>query len=293
MDAVISYRPNIAVIASPSPFHLEMCENFLNMDTHLLIEKPIADSTEGVCSLLTRFQQKELILMVGYNLRYSPSLDFFRNLIKGNAIGEIHSVRCEVGQYLPTWRPDTDYRQGVSARKELGGGVLLELSHEIDYLRWIFGEMEWVRASISKQSNLEIDVEDTAHMTIGFSSQRVNRQLIAALSLDFIRHDHTRTCVAIGESGSLRWNGLTGSIDQIRPGEKEWNQIFLHKADPVETYISEWENFVETIGGLKPPLVTGLDGLRALEVIEAAWRSAPTGNQTMIERSNLENGNNL
>jgi len=172
MDAVISYRPNIAVIASPSPFHLEMCENFLNMDTHLLIEKPIADSTEGVCSLLTRFQQKELILMVGYNLRYSPSLDFFRNLIKGNAIGEIHSVRCEVGQYLPTWRPDTDYRQGVSARKELGGGVLLELSHEIDYLRWIFGEMEWVRASISKQSNLEIDVEDTAHMTIGFSSAR-------------------------------------------------------------------------------------------------------------------------
>jgi predicted dehydrogenase len=67
----------------------------------------------------------------------------------------------------------------VSAKKELGGGVLLELSHEIDYLRWIFGEVEWIRATISQQSNLEIDVEDSAHILMGFTPQKMGEKIVA------------------------------------------------------------------------------------------------------------------
>jgi predicted dehydrogenase len=75
--------------------------------------------------------------MTGYNLRFSYSLKRFNELIKKKIVGKILSVRCEVGQYLPDWRPNKDFRKTVSANKRLGGGVLLELSHEIDYLRWI------------------------------------------------------------------------------------------------------------------------------------------------------------
>jgi predicted dehydrogenase len=288
MESVISYKPNIAIVANPSPFHIEICKELLKTDTHLLIEKPLSNSTNGVSELIAQSRERNLTVMVGYNLRFSPSLEYFSRLIKEKVIGDVHSVRCEVGQYLPSWRPNTDYKQSVSARQDLGGGVLLELSHEIDYLRWIFGEFNWVRATLSRQSVLKVDVEDTAHMTIGFSTDGANRQLIASLSLDFIRHDHTRTCIAIGEGGSLRWNGITGSVELMKNGEKYWEQIFLKQSHPDETYMAEWMHFVECIEASKPPLVTAIDGLRVLEIIEAARLSAPTGKQTAVVSKNLE-----
>ena len=102
------------------------------------------DKLDGVDDLLGTVRARGVICQVGYNLRYLPSLSRFRDLINEGLVGGPLSVRCEIGQYLPNWRPDTDYRTGVTARSDLGGGVLLELSHEIDYLRWIFGEVEWV-----------------------------------------------------------------------------------------------------------------------------------------------------
>ena len=83
--------------------------------------------------------------MTAYNLRFLPSLQAYRERIQFGVIGKVLSVRCEIGQYLPSWRPGSDYRQAVSASRALGGGALLELSHEIDYLRWIFGEVAWVQ----------------------------------------------------------------------------------------------------------------------------------------------------
>ena len=90
---------------------------------------------------------------VGYNLRCFPSLSRFRDLIHEDLFGKPLSVRCEIGQYLPDWRPTSDYRAGVSARSDLGGGALMELSHEIDYLSWIFGDVEWVSSWVGNVSN--------------------------------------------------------------------------------------------------------------------------------------------
>ena len=115
---------------------------------------------------------KKSTLMVGYNLRYMKSLIKFREILSKKKIGKILSVRSEVGSYLPSWRKDTDYKKSVSAKKKLGGGVLLELSHDIDYLFWLFGKVEWVSATIYKQSNLKIDTEDTAIITLGFLNNK-------------------------------------------------------------------------------------------------------------------------
>jgi hypothetical protein len=220
--------------------------------------------------------------MVGYNLRFSPSLQCFRQLLSEGIIGKSLSVRSEVGQYLPSWRPESDYRQGVSARKELGGGALLELSHEIDYLRWIFGEVDWVRATLSQQSKLEIDVEDSVHLTLGFRSNSDKKQLIGTLNLDFIRHDHTRTCTVIGEKGTLRWNGVNGEVDLFKSGASDWEKLYSHEPERDETYLAEWRDFVDSIQGRSNPYITGEDGLRVLEIIEAARISATTGAQEMI-----------
>ena len=219
--------------------------------------------------LLETCQKQNTVLLTGYNLRFLPSRQRFRDLLDEGAIGKVLSIRCEIGKYLPSWRPECDYRQGVSARHELGGGVLLEISHELDYLRWIFGEVEWVKATLSRQSSLEIDVEDTAHLTLGFVEKTDGHQLIGTVNLDFIRHDTTRLCTAIGENGSLRWNGLTNEVSLYETGAKEWRELFSHPHQRDDSYIAEWQNFISSVTENKTPLITGEDGLKVLQIIEA------------------------
>ena len=282
LEEAIQYAPQIAVIANPSTFHIPIAQALAKMGTHLLIEKPISFTAGGVFELIETCKENQCVLQVGYNLRYSPSLQKFREVLLGGEIGKILSVRCEVGQYLPNWRPEKDYRQGVSANEDLGGGVLLELSHELDYLQWIFGDVDWVRATLTRQSSLEIDVEDSAHMTLGFVSNRSQHQLIATLNMDFIRHDQTRICVAIGENGSLKWDGILGEVSVFKKGASHWQRLFTHTPLKDETYLAEWQDFVNCINMRLIPSVTGQVGLQVLEIIESVRRSASTGAQESV-----------
>lgn len=282
IEDAITFAPQIAVIANPAPYHVSAAQALAEIGVHLLIEKPLSDATDGVIQLLKTCEMQGTILLAGYNLRYLPSLQRFRELLGEGVIGKVLSVRCEIGQYLPSWRPGVDYRLGVSARRELGGGVLLELSHEIDYLRWIFGEVDWVKATLSHQSGLEIDVEDTAHMIIGFLPLGESNQLIGVVNLDFIRHDTTRLCTALGENGSLRWEGLTGQVMAYMAGEKEWRELFRHQHQRDDSYLAEWQNFIACVTENRTPLITGEEGLKVLEIIEAVRRSAASGGQVSV-----------
>lgn len=285
IEDAVAFTPQIAVIANPAPFHVPVAQALAEIGVHLLIEKPLSNELVGVTHLLQTSKQQATVLLSGYNLRYLPSLQHFRALLGQGTIGKVLSVRCEIGQYLPSWRPDADYRQGVSARRELGGGVLLELSHEIDYLRWLFGEVNWVRATLSHQSDLELDVEDTAHLVIGFSQQGKSKPLIGSLNLDFIRHDTTRLCTAIGDNGSLRWNGLTGQVLAYGAGEKEWRELFRHQHQRDDSYRAEWQDFIACVAENSTPLITGEDGLKVLEIIEAARSSAASGSQVSLAKT--------
>ena len=275
-DAV-DFAPQIAIIASPAPFHIATAQTLAEAGVHLLIEKPLSVSLDGISKLIETCQKHHVLISTGYNLRFFISLQRYRKLLSEDLIGKILSVRCEVGQYLPSWRPDGDYRKSVSAKHELGGGALLELSHELDYLRWIFGEVEWVKATLRQQSNLEIDVEDTAHLMLGFLPALDGNQLIATVNMDFLRHDTTRVCIAIGEKGSLRWNGLTGVVDLFEEGSKDWKELFRHLEMRDDSYVAEWINFFESLIKQKFLMNTGEDGLKVMEIIEAARQSDLSG----------------
>lgn len=287
MEEVDKFAPQIAIIANPATLHLEIAQKLAGAGVHLLIEKPISTSTVGVLELIKTCEENKVVLMTGYNLRFSSSLTHFHELIKKKIAGEILTVRCEVGQYLPDWRPTKDYRKTVSANIRLGGGVLLELSHEIDYLRWIFGDINWVRATLSNQSSLEIDVEDSAHLVLGFEPSTDGNQLIANLNLDFIRHDRTRSCTVIGDKGTLRWNGVTETVDIYKPKSGNWEVLFRHHSENNETLISEWKSFLESVYKKTEPAITGEDGLRVLEIIEAAQKSSATGVQMIVIKNPL------
>lgn len=282
LEEALAFKPQLAIIANPATHHMRVSLPLARAGVHLLVEKPLADSTTDAFQFIIESTAHGVIVTTGYNLRFSPSLQFFREKILGDFIGKVCSVRCEIGQYLPSWRPNSDYRNCVSARRDLGGGALLELSHEIDYVRWIFGEVEWVSATLSRQSELEIDVEDSAHLICGFASCAEKSALVGTLSLDFIRHDTTRQCTAIGVNGSLRWDGLSGVVEHYEKNATAWKPLFSQPPTRDESYRMELQHVLACIEEGRTPLISGEDGLRVLEIIEAARISAQTGYKTQV-----------
>jgi len=283
IEDAVQFAPQIAIISSPAVFHLSYAQTLAEAGVHLFIEKPLASSLTDVDKFLETCLGQRNVLMIGYNLRFLPSLQYFRKaLIEERIIGKVLSVRCEAGQYLPSWCPNSDYRKGVSANRELGGGVLLELSHELDYLRWIFGEVKWVSATLSQQSNLTLNVEDRASLTLGFLPGSDGRRLIGSLNLDFIRQDTTRRCAAIGEHGSLEWNGLTGEVSLYQAGAEEWKILFSYAHQSDDSYIAEREHFLDCVKASRAPSITGVDGLKVLQIIEAARCAASSKYQILV-----------
>lgn len=285
LDEVSKFDPEIAIISNAASIHVATAQKLTELKIDLFIEKPLSTILKGVFELIKTCRSNNTILMVGYNLRFLPSLQIFKSQIDSGLIGKIYSIRSEVGQYLPEWRPDIDYRSSVSAQAELGGGVLLELSHEIDYLSWIFGKIMWARATLSKQSKLDLNVEDHANLVLGIKQSLSEDEVIASLNMDFIRRDPTRTCTAIGEKGSLRWDGVKNIVELYKSRKEGWVEVYKAKVDISQTYEAQWQNFISCVAKRQNPQVTGEDGLRVLEVIEACRKSAPNGEQVMVEYS--------
>ena len=270
IEEALRFSPQIAVIANPAPFHVEISNHLASVGCHLLIEKPMAESTIGVEKLIQKAAAHKVVLQIGYNLRFLFCLQEFRRQIRSESIGRIQSVHAEVGQFLPSWRPGTDYRKTVSANAELGGGVLLELSHEIDYLRWIFGEISWVSAWTGRVGELEINVEDSATLILGFHESEILSGGVARIGMYFIRKDPVRGCLVVGSQSSLRWNGLSGTVEKYSTESKAWVPIFKKENALQHTYVSEWKSFLGCVSSNQRPEVTGNDGLAVLKVVEAA-----------------------
>ena len=286
MVEALAFTPQLAVIANPATFHLSAAMPLAEIGVHLLIEKPLSATSEGAAELLDACQKTNAVLAIGYNLRFLLSLQKFKSILDDKTIGNVWSVRSEIGQFLPSWRTNSDYRQGVSAQHALGGGALLELSHEIDYLLWIFGEVEWVQAVLAQQSDLEIDVEDSAHLILGFVVKGRQKPIVASVNLDFIRQDTSRSCTAIGKLGSLRWDGIQGTVEFWASGDLGWKEVYKHQATRDQSYRAEWSNVIHSIEQGAPPLITGEDGLKVLQIIEAARLADKTKSQVDVGGEN-------
>ena len=273
----LDFKPNLTIVASPAPWHVETAQRFADVNSHIFIEKPISVSSYKVAKLIATCRERNLVLQVGYNLRFSKSLQKFKEMIDSQVLGELQEIYCSAGQFLPDWRPDKDYRESVSAQKSLGGGVLLELSHELDYLRWIFGEIKWVSGSLGNVGELGIDVEDTAEFKLGFDSKLSAHDLIADVHLDFIRKAPERYCKVVGSLGNLEWNGLTGEVI-LNSKKHELSRTFTFLDSGFsKTYMDEWESLINCVTAGNKPLVTGEDGLRVVEIIEAIREANVTG----------------
>lgn len=272
----IAFNPQIAIIATPAPFHAGPAIELAQQGTHLLVEKPMASSLDDSIKLAAAASKARIVLQIGYNLRFLGSLGALREALYAGQIGRVASIRAEVGQYLPSWRPGTDWRNAVSARAELGGGALLELSHELDYLRWIFGEVAAVRGWMGTLGGFGLTVEDTVHLLLEFSSSFPKGTLgsapVAAVTLDFIRRDTVRRCTVIGESGTLAWDAISSQVRLTRPGGVD---SLIYDSPPIrdDSYIAQLDAFLHSVKSKTSPMVSGDDGVAVMRIIEAVRSS--------------------
>lgn len=265
---VRNFRPHAAIIASPAPQHITIASDLVAMGVPVLVEKPFSHTLDGLHELILQAEAAEVALMVGYNLRFKPSLLDVRQRIISGEIGEVISVRAEVGQYLPDWRPGADYRKCVSAQAEQGGGALLELSHEIDYLYWLFGLPTQVSCRGGKYSSLEIGVEDVVELCMEYTSPR----RLVSVHLDFIQRVPYRSCRFIGTTGTLLWDGIGDVVTLMRP-DSDPVQVHLPGVDRDVTYVAELKHFFECVESGRQPDIDGRAGYEVLSIVEAAKRS--------------------
>lgn len=288
LDAALAWKPQAVIIANPTALHLDIAIPAAAAGCALLIEKPLSQSLERVEQLQTAAERSGAAILVGYHFRYHPGLQCVANLLDAGAAdplawpGRPLSFRAHWGEYLPGWHPWEDYRQGYSARSELGGGVILTLSHPLDYIRWLFGEVDALWAFAAHLSDLEMDVEDTAEIGLKMKSG-----VLGSVHLDYNQQPSEHWLEIIGTRGWLRWENGTGAVTLTRPDTHPAQQHFLPPANFERNtlFLDEMRHFLAVARRESVPACTLQDGVAALELAQAALQSARGENRVTWMRN--------
>ena len=267
VEEAVSLGVDAAIVASPTPSHVKQAKILIGSGVSVLIEKPLSHDLEGVRELAALSKEMGVKALVGYVLRYSESLQHFHEQIKSGKVGDPLFVRIECGSYLRDWRPEQDYRNSVSARSELGGGVILELSHELDYANAFFGPFESVSAVVRNTGSLGIDVEDFSHMTF----MNKSNGYAVMVSVDFCRRDAARICSLHGTEGTLVWDGINNNVTLDSGSGVVDKKNFYFKRD--ELFCSQIEHFLNCVESGEVPRVSIDDAADVLDMIDAARQS--------------------
>lgn len=248
IDSYGEFRENIdkvdaVVVCSPTNTHIEYAIECIRHNKHVFIEKPVATDMASINPLRATIAEKiekniMPVIQVGYNLRHHPIIKELKERILKNEFGKIYSVLIECGMYMPDWR-NKNYTEYYSSHKDQGGGVVLDLSHEIDYILWLFGLPIRVIGYTNKVSNLDIDCEDVADaVLIMLDGLHIN------IHLDYLQKKRTRMIKLITEKGEFLY-----SLDEL--SEEDRNSL----------YVTEMKDFIYCIENKKVPTPDIIDGL--------------------------------
>lgn len=273
----LEQKPFGAVIATPASEHITQAVQLLEHGIPILIEKPLSTRLEGCEELGKLAAQKDVPVLIGYILRFYPILQRLRELIAQQTFGPVTAMEAGVGSYLPDWRPDIDYRKSVSASKALGGGALLELSHELDYVCWLLGMPKAVLGKLENSGQLDIDCEDSAEIQFAYTD------FVAAIHMDFLQKPPKRTCRITFNKAEIEADFITGKL-LIRQQEQETNENFA-LTDKNVPFLDELRHFNECITGRSKPHVPVHEACDIMRLIEAVRRSSETGKEVYLENA--------
>jgi predicted dehydrogenase len=284
LDSAFSFEPDFTFICTYPKSHVMIANRCLDTNSHIFIEKPLASNISGIEKMLKRAKSKKLQVAVGYNMRFHTGLIYLKKQIK--SISPL-VIFAEWGSNIKQWRPGLDYKNHYVLKK--GGGIILDDSHEYDYVRWLLGDkVKSVYCKTRQVTNIKTETESLAVMTLTFKEG-----VIANLMMDYVRPQYERRCHIIGEKGDLKWEYL--------PKPSSWEKYdsrasvtISHslikgtkttKKQLVQTnqmYLDEARNFIDSIIHNKKPLVDGWDGLETLKIGRAALDSAKSNKPVFL-----------
>lgn len=233
LDEIKNTNPNFIIISNPTAFHYQTVKDLVKLNIPLFIEKPLF-STIGndEQNLISEILANEIPNYVGCNLRFHKGLNRLKGLIQKERIEEVN-IYC--GSYLPDWRPNVDFRTIYSANKEMGGGVHIDLIHEIDYIYWFFGQPNNVHKIFKNNSSLNISAIDYANYLFEYDNFCGN------IVLNYFRRDAKRTFEIVTNKGTYCLNLLE---NKITLNNKE---IYYEEQDIMEMYVNQMDFFINEV----------------------------------------------
>jgi predicted dehydrogenase len=288
-EALRTHRPDAVVVANPTSMHLDVAIPAAEAGCHILLEKPVSHSLERLDILQKTAEKSGSKILVGFQFRYHPTLNKARALIQANTLGQILTVHAHWGEYLPQWHPWEDYRQSYAARAELGGGVIITLTHPLDYLRYLFGEVESLWSFSGHISPLELDVEDVAEIGLKFSNGAVG-----GVHVNYFQRPPVHRLEIVGTDGTLSWDNADGILHLYKMPAPFGSFSDNPPAPVIETFsptegfernqlfVAQTRHFIEILRGVVEPVCRLEDGVMALRLASAAYESQKTGRKVKV-----------
>ncbi len=270
LDEAIAAKHDAVVVANRPDQHISAALLGAQRGMHLFIEKPLSHTLEGVQELKEIIDSKRLIVEIGCMMRFHPNIIKIRQILSDGLIGTPYLATSCVGQFLPEWRPNQDYRYSYSAKSGYGGGVLFDLIHELDYLYWCFGPVSDVSAFLDHISDLEIETEDIAQILLRFKNG-----FVAQVELDYLSPFYRRTCELVGSNGIIRWDYNSGEVI-LKTRGKSKTKIFTQPAafDRNVMFVDHMKHFLNIIQDGGKPAISLSDGIEVLRIALAAHKSS-------------------
>ena len=254
------------IVASPTAVHAEQATEALRAGKPVFVEKPLAVSAREAEPIVSLAEESKVVAAVGVNLRFHPAVEGLFDLVRSGELGDVRLAKASFGYALPLWRPNRDYRETYSARRDQGGGVLLDAIHELDYLNLLLGVPSSVSALATRVSDLAIDVEDTVIAQLAYDNGAV-----ATVDLNFFEPAYRRGCLLVGADASAAWDWNDAQI-RVRCAGRD-DRVIDVTCDLMDTYRGELADFIHSIEeGVAPrgPARSGLDALRVADAIRAS-----------------------
>ena len=278
IDQALAARPQVVFICNPSSLHTGLALQAAKAGAHLFIEKPVADTLQGLDELQQIVKERQLICYVGYNFRFHPALSRVKELLDQRILGNILSVHSEIGEYLPNWHRYEDYRTMYASRSDMGGGVILSQIHEMDLIYWFFGLPATIYTVGGKLSHLEVDVEDTASSVMLYDGPMGRFPI--TLHQDYLQRPPVRRFKIVGDKGvatvDLIHNNLTVCNVEGEISER-WDGSDFQRND---MYLGQIQHFLDCIARKVEPKVSLHDGIQSLRLALAAKDSLAS--QTVV-----------
>lgn len=234
-DNVIFDKYFLVVICTPSNLHINYINKFVRKTNYIFVEKPITNNLHKFLNFKKKISKIKNFpkLAIGYNLRFTNSLIKFKKILNKESLGKLIYISARVGMSLDQWRGEK--MKLAANKKKTGGGVILELSHELDYLNWLFGPLSYGYSVVNKIKKFNFDVEENFFSLI-FSKNKVPINLV----VDMIRANKIRTCEAVFSKGLVTINLLNGTIKFLNKFNKK---NYRYANDINNSYKKMWSNF--------------------------------------------------